>query len=230
MESTLACKTEKLKVARCELAELEESVRRQTGRLTELQAEATECSRALCEMEATCRDREAKLAAFRESAPPQVEEAERAVTAARAELAEASALATEWTCKRERADAEHRKLVADGASEACRSRAVLREYGDERDRLTDRLAETSVKLIAAVADNRALAAAAKTDVDRLARLTAELDRHGQRAYHERMVRAARLTGCDAGIAPSASVATATADDDELSAVCRKPSSNSSGCA
>jgi hypothetical protein len=174
---------------------------------------------------ATCRDREAKLEAFREAAPPQLETAERAVVAARLELAEASATAAEWTGKRERADEEHRKLVADGASEACRSRAVLREYGDERDRLTDRLAETSEKLIAAVVDNRSLLAAAKTEADRLARLTAELDRLGQRAYHERLVRAARLTGCDAGIAPSAS-----ADNDENAACFRKPAIDSDACA
>lgn len=223
LEEAVACKTEQLVASRRELADAEEAVRVQTCRLNELQREATDCCRELRDTVATCRDREAKLMAFREAAPPQLEAAERAVAAARTELAEASAVAAEWTGKRERADAEHRKLVADGASEACRSRAVLREYGDERDRLTDRLAEASEKLIAAVADNRSLAAAAKTETDRLARLTAELDRLGQRAYHERLIRAARLTGCDAAIEPS------RADDDENAACCRKPASNGGGC-
>lgn len=223
LESTVACKTEQLEGSRRELADADEAVREQNGRLCELEREAAECCRALRDAVAARRDREAKLSAFRDAVPPQLDAAERAVAAARAELAEASAAAAEWTGKRERAEAEHRRLVADGASEACRSRAVLREYGDERDRLTDRLAETSGKLIAAVADNRTLTAAAKAGADRLARLTAELDKLGQRAFQERLVRAARLTACDATPVISPCAAAAAADDDEMAAKCFRKS-------
>lgn len=172
---------------RCELGIAEQTVLNRRGEVAELERLNAEQGRMLSELTAECRARVAEQDALRADEVDRLARLDESAVAVSEELMVARAVLDRAKAEGARAADAYRRLKEAGNEEACRARAELRDRAEERDRLSERLAVAEERLAAALDERERAANVAREQADRLAAVTAEVEKLERRARHEQLV-------------------------------------------